>query len=697
MSLLWNTLAWWQWLMLASIPPAIVLLYFLKLKRRPLEIPSTYLWHKSIEDLHVNTIWQRLRSNLLLFLQLLLLLLAMLAILQPGCEGQTLEGDRFIFLIDNSASMQATDVGPTRLEEAKRVAGETIELMKPGDVGMIVSFADGARTEEMFTNNRHRLRQRLGEIQPTERSTSLTEALQIASALANPGRSATDTIDTQVAEAMPAELHIFSDGRFTEPPGFLGNLNPVYNPIGTADAANLGVVLFTIGRHETNPSALQAFARIKNFGLTAAELAVELTLDDQLIDAAEFLGDERFDPGEERRVVFDLTVVESGVLRLEITTKDDFPLDNTAWTVINPPRPANVLVITPGNGPLTSALGTGKALELAQVTIEMPYVLDDEKNDTYRDTAAGVYDLVIYDRCRPKVMPQANTFFIGATPLIEIEVVAENAKEPSEASDSEDVAVATEPEYLWKLDAKFTNLQILDVDPTHPLTQWLDELRDVDVYLGTPLVEPYPPGTRVLISSQSGPLLAIAPRLGFEDAVLGFALIDELADADGAMVKLHMTNWRTRSSWPTFVLNVLQYLGSGSQGLEGSGVRPGDSVTLESPQAEESLVVRRLPDGERVKLDTSELGKSTFTDTDRLGVYEVRLADDPLSHFTVNLFDAAESQIGVRAEISVGHDRLQGQATSSISARREYWKHLLLAALAVLAIEWFVFYRRVYL
>ena len=96
-------------------------MYFLKLKRQPLEVPSTYLWHKSIEDLHVNSIWQRLRQSLLLFLQLLLVALVILALLRPVlAAARELAGDRFIFLIDNSASMAATDVDPTRLEEAKR-------------------------------------------------------------------------------------------------------------------------------------------------------------------------------------------------------------------------------------------------------------------------------------------------------------------------------------------------------------------------------------------------------------------------------------------------------------------------------------------------------------------------------------------------------------------------------------------------
>src|SRR5213592_3317747 len=93
-----NTLTWWQWGLLALVPPAIVALYFLKLRRQPLEVPSTYLWKRTIEDLHVNSLWQWL-----------LVALAMLALMRPGWEGTKLQGDRFIFLVDNSASMSSTD------------------------------------------------------------------------------------------------------------------------------------------------------------------------------------------------------------------------------------------------------------------------------------------------------------------------------------------------------------------------------------------------------------------------------------------------------------------------------------------------------------------------------------------------------------------------------------------------------------
>ncbi|MFG5445097.1 VWA domain-containing protein, partial [Enterococcus faecalis] len=47
-----------------------------------------------------------------------------------------------MFLIDNSASMSAADVSPTRLDEAKRRITALIERMGSGDTAMVVSFAD---------------------------------------------------------------------------------------------------------------------------------------------------------------------------------------------------------------------------------------------------------------------------------------------------------------------------------------------------------------------------------------------------------------------------------------------------------------------------------------------------------------------------------------------------------------------------
>ena len=106
------------------MPVGIIALYFLKLRRRPVRVPSTLLWQRSLEDLHVNSLFQRLRRNLLLFLQLLAVALAMLALAGPQMKGTGRPGQRFVLMIDNSASMSATDVAPSRLAQAKEAGQE---------------------------------------------------------------------------------------------------------------------------------------------------------------------------------------------------------------------------------------------------------------------------------------------------------------------------------------------------------------------------------------------------------------------------------------------------------------------------------------------------------------------------------------------------------------------------------------------
>ena len=158
----------------------------------------------------------------------------------------------------------------------------------------------------------------------------------------------------------------------------------------------MGIVAFSAQRNESRPDRLQAFARLENFGQNAAKVSAELYLDDRLVDADQI----EVAPGEPQGIAFDITAVDSGVLKLKITTKDHLSLDDEAWLVLSPPRRTKVLLVTPGNEPLKMAMQTKSAREIAEVQIESPDFL---KNKTYESqAAAGAYDLVIFDRCRPE-------------------------------------------------------------------------------------------------------------------------------------------------------------------------------------------------------------------------------------------------------------------------------------------------------
>ena len=660
-----NSLSGGQWLILALIPPILISLYFLKLKRYPLEIPSTYLWHRTIEDLHVNSIWQKLRQSLLLLLQLLVLLLIMLTCLRIGWKGQELTDDRLIFLIDNSASMNATDVSPTRLSEAKRRVRDMIKQMKNSDVGMIISFNHEAQIQQSFTSNRNELLNALERIQPTQRTSNLREALQAASGLANPGMTKFEEQDYGTAEAKPATLYIFTDGGVEAVPDFsLGRLTPEYQKMGESVSANVAVTAFSASENPEKPGQIQLFARIENHGSEPVELPVSLFLNGQVIDASKVSIDAGKAAGLEFADFPEDLLSTHPFARLQLSVEHDDPLqiDNVAYVGLNPPRQRKVLVITEFNPALEIALATEEVAKLAEVGFVQPDILQTEAHQTL--SQAGEYDLIIYDRCIPTAMPQANTLFIGKLP----------------------------PDQRWKQESLNPTPVVIDIDRAHPLME-LVELGNVVFAEGFALE--FPTGGASLIDADIGTIFAIAPRDGWEDAVLGCTIYD--VDDKGSIVT--NTNWQIRLSFPLFVKSLVEYLaGSGSAvQIAAPIVQPGEPIRLRSKKNAEYLSIKP-PSGKHIKKNPVTQKQFSFRETEEPGIYEVREEDrnEIFQLFTVNLFDSTESNITPREQLKLGYVEVTGKS-SYIPARYEAWKWILLLALLVVCFEWYIYNRRVYL
>jgi hypothetical protein len=648
-----NTLLWWQWMLLGIVPIAIFLLYFLKLRRQPVKVPSTLLWSRAVEDLHVNTIWQRLRRSLLLFLQLLIVLFIIFALLRPGWQGADLSDDRYILLIDNSASMSATDQTPTRLQEAKQQALFIVDQLQAGDAAMVIAFSDQAQVVQTFTGSRSTLRRQIERIVPSSRPTDARDALQAASGLSR-GVGARPPDSPAAEEALPATLLLLSDGVFpavTDVP--LSNLAARFVPIGRDEVENVGIVAFSTDRNPEPPERWQAFCRLFNSGSRDATVRLELFLNDVSVDVIELT----VPAGREKGWHFELPDLEEARLRLVMLPDDSLSLDNQAYAVLNRPRRARVLLVTPGDPSLQAALQTEQVAELADVTLAAPDVLNDERHRTL--AAAGAYDLVIFDRSQPLQMPQANTLFLGALP-------------------------ATTP-WSWRPAAGPPT--IIDVDRVHPLTQLLD-MSYVKIAEGHVLIPPQ--GSTLLFESLGGPLFAVAPREGFEDAVLGFPL---RTSQDGRIVP--NTNWPRRPSFPVFLYNAVRYLGGSRFDAGNTSIRPGETYTVSSTRVNEQLTVV-TPSGTRQPMPRDGSGNFICTDTDTLGIYEVQ-ADDGhvIRRFAVNLLDSLESNLQPRRSLELGQDTVVGASGLEVR-RRELWKWLLLGAILLLMLEWYIYHRRVY-
>jgi len=650
------SLAGWQLAALAAVPVGIVLLYFLKLRRPVVRVPSTFLWSKTIEDLHVNSLLQRLRRNLLLLLQLLAVALAALALFRPGVRDEASLSGRKIFLLDSSASMAATDAAPdaNRFEQARRLIGEAIEGMRQGESAMLIAFSDRADVLQSFTGDRRRLRDALGRAELTSRPTDILEALRAAEGLANPNRTsqAGDEGDAQVAEALPADLVIYSDGHFASARDFdLGNLTPEYVRVGGDQVDNLAILAFSVDRNIDQPGRVEAFGTIANLGTGPLATTATLTLDGEFVDAERV----ELEAGEESGVSFAIEFGDAAGLALTLDVEDALAADNVAYAGISPPRLVNVLVATPGNPPLDLALSTGPAAELALVETVGPDYLTQ---DAYRRRAeAGGFDLIVFDRCTPETMPRCNTFFIGAL-----------------------------PPQGWEWGELNDRVLLVDLDRTHPILRYL-ELYSLLIAEGRVLTAPA--GAQELLTGETGPLLAVAPRDGFQDLVLGFEIIGQ--DETGGVV--FNSDWHVQRSWPVFVLNLLRHLAGAEQGAATPSYRPGETVLLRGDRSGQPLEVLK-PDGSRRQVSTEANGNAAFTFTDQIGPYGVfDAAGKAIDRFNVNLFDRRESELAALATIAMGYESVAA-TEARVPARREYWRWLLVCVLGVMTVEWWLYAKR---
>jgi hypothetical protein len=186
--------------------------------------------------------------------------------------------------------------------------------------------------------------------------------------------------------------------------------------------------------------------------------------------------------------------------------------------------------------------------------------------------------------------------------------------------------------------------------------------------------------------------LAISPREGYEDAVLGFAIV--ATDKDGKNV-FH-TDWYKRLSFPVFFKNVLEYLGGNAGAPTLPSIQPGTPMILRSQSPVPKLTVE-LPSGQQKDVLREAQGSFVFTDTNEQGIYQVTegSAKNVSQRFAVNLFNSRESNLHPAEQIKLGYEPIQG-STGSQRTRKELWKWLLIAGLGVLIFEWYVYNRRVY-
>ncbi|MCY3978752.1 MAG: hypothetical protein OXG23_11700, partial [Chloroflexi bacterium] len=150
-------------------------------------------------------------------------------------------------------------------------------------------------------------------------------------------------------------------------------------------------------------------------------------------------------------------------------------------------------------------------------------------------------------------------------------------------------------------------------------------------------------------------------------------------------------------AWPVLMANLLDWFSPSDIVSLPDGLTVGDVLVISPPLLADGIRVT-TPDGTIHDLPV-EGDMVAFAETGKLGLYrlEVLQAGEVTSaqSFAVNLFATGESDIGPvpETDLQLGGGLMAAEADEQLGTQ-EFWMWLALAALLLLAIEWYVYHRR---
>ncbi|MBM3465607.1 MAG: VWA domain-containing protein, partial [Armatimonadetes bacterium] len=283
----------------------------------------------------VDSFFERLRINLLLILQIIVIVLVVFALARPFLKTQGSLPREVVLVIDASASMQAQEGGRTRFEAARERALKIVRAAPPGTRFMVVAATARAQVASPMSADRQATLDALTRLVALDTRTDLQPALILGlSTIRGHG-------DAQVFVLTDRDRASLLSG---------GDLDRVhYVPLGAA-ARNVAVTAFE--PRAAGPGKFEVFASVSSFSKSPESGFLELWQGGRMVDAREV----RVAPGREASFVFQADARGGDTLEARLELPDDLAVDNRAWCVLPGASNPRVLLVTRGNPFLERAL-----------------------------------------------------------------------------------------------------------------------------------------------------------------------------------------------------------------------------------------------------------------------------------------------------------------------------------------------------
>ncbi len=668
-------LSLWTGLAVAAIAvPLLLLLYFLKLRRQERKVSSTLLWKKAIQDLQVNAPFQKLRRNLLLFLQLLILGAVLFGIANPIANLMRRPERNIILLIDRSGSMRTVEAdGHTRLEHAQDAAAQFVTDLPDDSRAMVVSFADTPSVVCTFTDDKRRLTRLIREIEPTDSASLLGEALPLAIAYSSNLVEVVGAAGASVPDAAmqgAADIELFSDGRIADADRqYVTRGQMRYYRIGAA-TDNVGITAFDVRRDFERPGMLSIFVQVENFGTAAVKTDLSLLLDGKLLSGPGAVREVVLGPARGattqtatsspaalvgglpsgQNIVFEFQHEAGGVIEVQLHHKDALAIDNTVFAPIEPPRPTRVLAVSDRWQIRGAIKKLVDALSINDFDLMTPDEYESAGENKLTDSGRSAYDLVVLDLHDTQRLPPGNYLFFGGLPKIE--------------GVSAGKEIEGQPLVYGRQD--------------HPL---LRNFNYDNLFVARWRRLTLPSHAAGLLEGQDSVVMALVTDPGHRYVIGAFDLLE--------------SNFIFTEAFPIFFQNALGYLASGGLVDTHRLVRPGQTLTIPVPPGATHVRIHR-PDGHSDEQDVGGQSRLTYAKTRKVGVYETTFDDAKSTKelYAVNLLDSGESRIAPNPEFTVGSEKVAA-VSGETKVNEPLWPYAAAAALLILVLEWWVYNKRV--
>lgn len=612
--------------------PVLLLFYLLKVRRRPRRVSSTWLWRATVEDARASVPFQRLRRNLLMLLQILILALLATALARPILNLRLGNAGSVLILVDTSASMamRSEPGGPTRLEQARERAVEHVNSLPEGVQALVLPYASRAMVAAPFTLDRARLRRAIEDLEVQATGQDLPSALVLAASLVGSEPSPQIVIFSDSARIGPAEREAL-------------DATPVVVQSVGRPAPNFGWTALSVQRGSSMAETYDLFGQIVYHSEQAEEVTLRIRADERLLDVRNL----RLEPGAETPVVIEGLALEGeAMLQASLAVSDAgfdaLELDNHAWIEVRPAHRIRLLLCTSGNYFLSRALN---AIEEVETVTVAPGQAAPE----------GPWDLAVYDRALPGNPPDVPALYIARSPW-----------EASGAENSPDVA-----------QSGASVGSITHWDSEHPVARNIQWSTITVFETDTPSL---PGGTRALVESGDTPLLLVGRAEGQPVLYLTFDLFS--------------SNLPLRAAFPIFIRNTVDWLTRDRAARETESWNGGETLAFGVP--EEISEIKLVSPSNRVwELIPGPDRLVSFAETYETGVWRAEIPGRPDQRFGVNLMNRSESDPAVTESLRIDStgEQIATGLGNELRANREIWRWLAAAALLILIMEW-VLYRR---